>query len=164
VAAAGRPLVGVRLDMISPRGGYPTLHKLGKALGIVRPNTDNPLVGQPNDNAIVSPDVPQPAAPRTPVDAPAVEERRSPRLDFADGVIPNPFAEQRQRAKLNEQLVAFVGSSTPTAKQRSMILLRASSSLDCIMGGLWSVEWRTSTGRLGGDRQGTGTIGYRNAT
>jgi len=63
---------------------------------------------QTKDNAVVSPDILDPAAPRIPMNAPTIQERGSSLLDFKQIVITNPLSKQRKGAKMDGKLVALI--------------------------------------------------------
>ena len=68
--------------MVAGRGltASPAFQEIGQPLGIVRADPDD-ASSSPNDHALSGRNAPDPAAPRTPVDAPAVQDRRAPDLD-----------------------------------------------------------------------------------
>src|SRR5262249_37437290 len=83
----------------------------GQVRGIVRADARGAPVTK--DHTIPAPDVPHAAALQTPVDPPAVEQRRLAGLHRPEVGVANVSLKQRQGAKSNRQSVALVGDAEP---------------------------------------------------
>ena len=90
----------------------PSFEEPRQILGIIRTDSQS-SIAQPKHHTIPAPQIPNPTATQTHVDAPAIEQGGLANLNMLDVIVPDSSTKERQGAEADRQVISFIGMYGP---------------------------------------------------